>query len=167
MATKLQLAWLKTMVAPAQMSQAKWGVPASVTLAQCILESGWGQSQLAQRYSNFFGIKAGTDSAYVEFPTSEVVAGRTVRELARFAKYSSAIESFDAHARLLSTADRYASAMRHVDDPPAFCAALRICGYSTEPDYAFRLISLMNEYDLEQYDIPRPPDEPAAQQEAA
>ena len=168
MATELQLAWLKTVVTPAQMSAREYGVPASVTLAQCILESAWGSSQLARRYNNYFGIKALPGQPYIEFATDEVVASRTVRELARFTKYPSAIECFEAHARLLATAERYAPAMRHTSDVAGFCAALRMCGYSTEPTYAFRLISLIDEFDLEQYDLPLPPDAPAqAVEEAA
>lgn len=166
MATATQLAWLKTMVCPAQMSASKWGVPASVTLAQCILESGWGQSRLARRANNYFGVKAIPGEDYCEFPTTEVLQGRTVREMAEFARYPSAIESFNAHARLLATRSQYARAMRHAGDPVAFASALKACGYSTDPTYGFLLIELMDEFNLQRYDIP-PPADPAAAKEVA
>ncbi len=165
MASKLQLAWLKTMVAPAQMTQRKHGVPASVTLAQCILESAWGTSQLARRCNNYFGIKAVAGQPYEQFTTREVVTGRSVSELARFAKYPSVIESFEAHARLLSA--HYPTAMKYVDDMASFCAGLKLDGYSTEPTYAFELTNLIYQFALEQYDTPPQPDEPAAAKEAA
>ncbi len=53
-----QNAFLKMAVPGAQAAQKKWGVPASVTIAQAILESGWGASSLAKQANNFFGIKA-------------------------------------------------------------------------------------------------------------
>jgi flagellum-specific peptidoglycan hydrolase FlgJ len=167
MASQLQLAWLQSMVAPAQIAQRKWGVPASVTLAQAILESAWGQSQLARRCNNFFGIKALPGEAYEEFTTREVVTGRSVNELARFAKYPSAIESFDAHGRLLATLPRYVPAMKLRHAPYAFGWALGGSGYSTEPNYGSRLGDLIEQFDLEQYDTPPQPDEPAAAKEAA
>jgi len=165
MATATQLAWLKTMVVPAQLTQAKWGVPASVTLAQCILESGWGQSQLALLCHNFFGVKAVSGQAYEQFPTREVVKGRSVMELASFAQYACPLDSFDAHAALLAKSSRYAPAMRHTGDPSAFASALRVCGYSTEPGYALSLVELIQEFGLEQYDT-LPPDDPAVQEAA-
>lgn len=170
MASATQLAWLKTMVAPAQLSQRQYRIPASVTLAQAILESSWGTSQLARRCNNYFGIKALPGQEYGEFPTHEVVQGRTVAEMAAFARYPSAIESFAAHARLLAEDPRYAPAMRHVDDPLAFAVAIRVCGYSTNGTYSLLLSQLIDDYKLEQYDLPDPPQGAAgmaAAQEAA
>ncbi len=164
MATETQLAWLKTMVTPALLSQREHGVPASVTLAQCILESNWGTSQLARRCNNFFGVKAIQGEQYEEFTTREVVSGRSVVELARFAKYPSAIESFEAHARLLATCSRYAPAMRLRDNSAQFAVALKLCGYSTEPTYPQRLGELVVQFHLTQYDtlLPTPPAQEAA-----
>ena len=135
----------------------RWGVPASVTLAQWILESAWGQSQLARRYSNFFGIKAQPGQAYAEFTTREVVAGRAVSELAHFARYASPAEGIAEHARFLATLDRYQPAMRERHDVNAFCEQLQHCGYSTSPAYARSLLSLIREFDLTRYDTPAAP----------
>lgn len=165
MATRQQMAWLKTMVAPAQVTERKYGVLSSVTLAQCILESGWGKSQLARRCNNYFGIKALPGEPYEQFTTREVVSGRSVSELARFAKYPSAIESFEAHARLL--AEHYPATMRYAADPRAFCVALAQEGYATESSYSELLYRLIEQLDLVQYDAMPAPDDPAPAKEAA
>lgn len=159
--------FLKMAVPLAQAAQRKYGVPASVTIAQAILESsndlGWGQSQLAREANNFFGIKAAHLSApdsYVTFSTHEFVHGSLESVQAEFARYDTPAESFDAHARLLAFAPRYKPAMAKRDDPAAFALALQQCGYSTNPRYASGLLALVRAYDLEQYDVP--PEDPAA-----
>lgn len=159
------------MVVPAQLAQRKWKTLASVTLAQCILESAWGQSQLARRANNYFGVKALPNAAYMEFSTREVVTGRSVMELAKFAKYPSAIESFDAHAKLLATLSRYQPCMRAaaLGNAHSVCVQLQLDGYSTNPDYAAQLTALIQQHNLTQYDLTPLPEAPAAQpnQEAA
>lgn len=163
-----QNAFLKTAVPAAQAAQRKWGVPASVTIAQAILESGWGQSSLARVARNYFGIKAGahmSTAGYMEFPTTEFVDGRRVKELARFARYASPAESFTAHALLLAMSPRYRPAMEAAADPEVFTTQLQLCGYSTNPCYAQGLNELIREFDLTQYDVP--PDSPATAAEVA
>lgn len=173
MATVQQEAWLKTMVAPAQMTMAKWGVPASVTLAQCIFESNWGRDPLVRAARNYFGIKAIHGEDYCEYSTEEDYAAGDKHELAHFAKYQTPIESFEAHARLLATTDRYAPAMKALPSITGFCLQLQVCGYSTsrdkvtrELDYCNKLLSEIRVRNLKQYDI-QPPDQPVAIQEAA
>lgn len=163
----LQAAFLRVTVPPAQAAQRKWEVPASVTLTQAILESsnseGWGQSQLAREYNNYFGIKAehlSDPETYVDMPTAEFVRGELEHVEAPFERYDSLAGSFDDHARLLATARRYQPAMAARSDPGAFAAALQKCGYSTAPTYGSRLVAIMRLYDLQQYDIP--PDGTAA-----
>jgi flagellum-specific peptidoglycan hydrolase FlgJ len=162
-------AYFKMAVTPAQLAQRKWGVPASVTLAQGALESGWGVSALARKAYNFFGIKAGAHmgpEGYAEFPTIEFVDGRKTREMARFARYATPAESFQAHALLLAMSPRYRPAMEVAHDPALFAEQLQRCGYSTNPNYAQQLVDLINQFDLTQYDVP-PGGPPAAQQEVA
>jgi flagellum-specific peptidoglycan hydrolase FlgJ len=148
-----QNTFLRLVVPPAQAAQRKWGVPASVTIAQAILESsnqlGWGQSQLAREANN-----------YIELPTHEYIHGVCELVEADFARYQDAGESFDAHARLLATASRYAPAMAVRSDPASFAGKLQSCGYSTSPTYASMLTKLISIYDLTQYDI-QPEDGPA------
>lgn len=154
MPTSAELNALHVVVPAARASMAQYGVPASVTLAQWALESGWGRSGLALYCHNFFGVKAQPDQDYEEFPTHEVVRGRTVEEMADFAWYPNAADGFAAHARFLAMIPRYAPAMRVCRDVPAFCAELQRCGYSTSPTYARDLLSLIHELNLTQYDTP-------------
>lgn len=139
--------------AAAKASQQKYGVPASITIAQAILESGWGESQLAKQCNNFFGIKDVDHESYQEFPTTEYSKGRKTRELARFEKYPSFESCFAAHARLLSIADRYQPAMA-ADNPRSFALQLLACGYSTDPSYPDKLIALVRQYALTRFDAP-------------
>lgn len=159
--------FLSGAVPAAQYAQRSFGVLTSVTLAQAILESGWGNSALAKKANNYFGIKAYADvqpNDYVEMPTTEFVDGRRVRELAKFARYPSPALGFGAHARLLALAPRYKPFMDacHTGRVPEACAALQACGYSTNPNYAELLDELIKEFDLTQYDLPVGPNEPAA-----
>jgi flagellum-specific peptidoglycan hydrolase FlgJ len=155
--TLLQTKWLQGMVSAARITMHEYGVPASVTLAQCILESSWGQSQLARRANNYFGVKALQGKDYMEFTTREVVQGRSVLEQAAFARYPSPFESFEAHGKLLATLPRYSPAMLVRADPVRFCEQLFLCGYSTDSHYPERLTELIDMYQLRQYDI-TPPD---------
>lgn len=160
--------FLQNTVLAAQQAQREAGIPTCITLAQAILESRWGQSQLVRQANNFFGIKA-SDSAtpeqYIEFETEEYVKGRPEKVSAKFARYPSPIDSFRAHARLLSIALRYRPAMDVRSDAAKFAAQLQSCGYSTNPEYAQILLGLVRKYDLGQYDIP--PDSPAHVTEVA
>lgn len=169
MATQLELDRLHAVVPAAQFCAKQWGVPASVTLAQWILESGWGTTALAVKANNCFGIKASHLAApdtYEEFPTHEYVNGQRVLVEALFVKYASVADSFKGHALLLSRAARYQRAMRVADDPKAFAVYLQTCGYSTSPTYGATLGKLIDEYKLDAYDVHEPHD-PALQKEAA
>jgi flagellum-specific peptidoglycan hydrolase FlgJ len=152
---ELQQTFLKAAAPAAMASQAATGVPASITIAQAILESGWGQSGLAKKANNFFGIKAAAHVApdsYIQLPTEEIVLGKTVTEQAEFARYASMTDSFKAHGLLLMQAARYAPAMAVRAYPRAFANALQRCGYSTNPNYAGELMHIVNQLDLTQYD---------------
>ena len=168
MPTQQQLDNLHAAVPAAQASARRYGVPASVTLAQWIVESSWGTSELALKANNCFGVKrshlAAPDS-YVEMPTAEYQGGKRVPVEALFARYPSMADSFISHAALLATAARYKSAMRSVEFPRVFAVDLQRCGYSTNPGYAAELQELMRLYNLTQYDI-SPPAEPAAREAA-
>lgn len=165
--------FLKMAVPAALSSQKLTGIPASITIAQAILESGWGQSALAKQANNFFGIKATSHLSmdqYAEFPTTEFVDGRKTSVMAAFAKYPSPADSFAAHARLIACAKRYQAAMGVCGNAGQFAFALQQCGYSTLEDasgnliYAQRLMELVREFDLTQYDLPPTPDAPAVAQ---
>lgn len=131
------------------------GVPASVTIAQAILESYWGSSRLAREANNYFGIKAQTKvgpAGVVWFDVWEVIGGRNVMQAQAFRAYRSVAESFVDHGLFFQENARYASAIAVRNDPRAFARAINVDGYATDPAYASKLIGLMDRYDLYRYD---------------
>ena len=155
-------------IAPAAVeSERTTGILASVTIAQAILESGWGKTKLASAYSNFFGIKASqlkiAAHQYVEFNTQEEEAHTLETLKDKFATYSSFFDCFQDHARLLQT-PHYAAAMAVKDDLDKFCYMLGpksasypdACGYSTLTAYHDRLTELINLYGLRDYTAKEP-----------
>jgi flagellar protein FlgJ len=134
--------------------QERTGLPASVVLAQAILESNWGRSELAREHRNYFGIKAHgrpKPSDVVDYLTTEYREGQERREKAGFAHYDSVDDCLNDYARILSLR-RYAPARAVVSNPPAFARALQRCGYATDPRYAHKLLIVMRRYRLDQYD---------------
>ncbi|MGQ4574045.1 LysM peptidoglycan-binding domain-containing protein [Leuconostoc pseudomesenteroides] len=151
-----QAAWLNTAVADAKAATAGTGVLASVTVAQAILESGWGQSTLASApYYNLFGIKQGTgwQVSIVNMNTSEYVNGKWVTVLAPFRSYSSQMASFQDHTNFLLTNSRYAAnGVINAKNYVAMANGLQAAGYATAPTYASTLISLVERYNLQSLD---------------
>ena len=144
-------------IAAARTSHLKWGVPASVSLAQFILESNWGRSMPGGPSSNNpFGIKARAGEPSVAAQTHEVEHGATITIVARFRRFSSLTEAFDAHGALLARGKPYALAMMHKDDPDRFADALT-GHYATDPMYGSKLKDLMRRNNLYQYDVGAPP----------
>jgi Mannosyl-glycoprotein endo-beta-N-acetylglucosaminidase/Putative peptidoglycan binding domain len=137
-------------VGPAQASHKATGVPASVTLAQAIIESGWGDSHMGDAW-NFFGIKAQGDDPFVVVRTREVVGGKDVFINAKFRRYASMEECFRAHGEFLRDNPRYAPAFR-TKDAESFARAIHAAGYATDPHYSDALIGIMRENNLTQYD---------------
>ena len=127
------------------------GLPASVVLAQAILESGWGRSPLTSRNKNLFGIKAHRRNASVLYTTTEFKNGKSRRVKARFARYASFDDCLADYARVLSR-PRYGPARNAAHDPSAFATQLQRCGYATDPRYAAKLRQLIRKYDLTRYD---------------
>lgn len=128
-------------VAAANAAQAKYGVPAAVTLAQYKLESGNG-AHMPAGSNNPFGIKARAGQPYVEAMTTEHQNGQDVRVMQKFAKFDSLTDAFDAHAKLLATGSAYANARQHTDNPDAYADALT-GKYATDPKYGDKLKQIM------------------------
>jgi LysM repeat protein len=131
------------------------GVPASVTIAQAILESYWGSSRLATDANNYFGIKAqpqGGTAGSVSFNVWEVIAGRNVVENQAFRAYNTVADSFVDHGLFFLQNPRYAGAMAVKDDARKFATAINRAGYATDPAYSIKLIGLMDRYNLYRYD---------------
>ena len=131
-------------------SRLRWNVPASVTLAQWVVESAWGAA-IPPDSNNPFGIKADGDQPAVESPTREVINGNSVTVTARFRKFGSLAEAFDQHGKLLATAAVYKPAMAEAQDPDAFADALTGV-YATDPQYGFTLKWVMHNYGFIRYD---------------
>jgi flagellum-specific peptidoglycan hydrolase FlgJ len=149
--------FIASAVEPAQRSQAATGVPASVTIAQAILESDWGKSGLAVRGQNYFGIKASKGpgpAGIITMNTWEVMNGKNVTVSAGFRKYNNMEESFTDHGRFLADGARYAKAMSVKHDARAFARAIHAAGYATDPAYSTKLINIMQKYDLFEFDLP-------------
>lgn len=129
----------------------KTGVPASVTLAQAALETGWGSSSIGDA-RNLFGIKGTGPAGTIRVPTKEFINGRMVTINDNFRKYNSWQESFDDHAKLLQNS-RYGYALKYNKDPNRYAQEIHKAGYATDPNYASKLISIMKANNFYQYDI--------------
>jgi flagellum-specific peptidoglycan hydrolase FlgJ len=149
--TRNQQAFISLVAPGAVAAQQRYGVPASVTIAQAIEESAWGQSSLAAQYHNLFGIKGTGPAGSVTLPTQEFEDGSWVTINAPFAVYRNDAESIAGHAELLATSGYYTRAMADRGYPDAFANDLTGV-YATDPDYGANLIALMKLYNLYQYD---------------
>lgn len=143
--------FLEQAKAAAVIASRKSGLPAGVTVAQAVLESNWGQSQLAHDAHNYFGIKAHANHDRVAYPTFEVVNGRTIRETAAFARYASMDECFADRDRLILTLACYEDARASTHDPEQFARALAK-HWATDPRYAEKLLSVYHSHGLDQID---------------
>ncbi len=132
--------------------------PAGIAVAQAILESNWGQSQLARDAHNYFGIKAHAQHARVAYPTFEHVNGRDIRVSAEFARYGSIDECFADRDRLIATAACYAEARACRADPEAFARAMA-AHWATDPHYTEKLLRVYHANRLNELDL-RSPDHP-------
>ncbi len=148
--TQAQRAFISEVAPGAIAAQHRYGVPAAVTIAQAIDESGWGQSQLAAQDHNLFGIKGTGPAGSVPLPTQEYVNGQPVSTSASFRVYHDLAESIDDHGRLLAQSGYYQQAMAHRQSPNEFAKALTGV-YATDPNYGSNLITLMLRYDLYHY----------------
>ncbi|HLL65309.1 MAG TPA: sporangiospore maturation cell wall hydrolase GsmA [Micromonosporaceae bacterium] len=146
---------------PARATQRDYGVPASVTIAQGILESGWGKSGLAVKNKNFFGIKCfngATGPVAIgcqSWNTSECLP-TCAPTTATFRVYASALDSFRDHAIFLTTNKRYRPAFAHTTDANAFLSEIWKAGYATDPSYVENVRGVMEKYDLYRYDAAGP-----------
>src|SRR5215471_16203389 len=164
--TSSQQAFIDAVAPGAIAAQHKYGVPASVTIAQAIDESGWGQSALASQDHNLFGIKGTGPAGSVSLPTQEYQNGQLVTSINSFRAYHNTAESIDDHGRLLGTSGYYRKSMAQRRNPDAFARSLTGI-YATDPSYGTKLVSLMQRYDLYRYDAASPGALPGAAQGGA
>ena len=122
------------------------GIPASITLSQGILESGFGNSNLALEANNHFGIKC-HDWKGETFLKDDDQRNECFR------KYNDAAQSFEDHSNFLTGRSRYSSLFElETTDYKAWAKGLKSAGYATNPAYDKKLIELIQRYDLDQYD---------------
>jgi len=124
-----------------------YGIPASIVLAQGILESGAGRGDLAINANNHFGIKC-----HQEW-TGETIKHDDDAAQECFRKYDNVSESFKDHALFLTTRGRYSNLFTlSKGDYKGWARGLRTAGYATDPKYPNKLISYIERYNLNQYD---------------
>lgn len=121
----------------------RYGIPASITLAQGILESDCGNSQLSRRSNNHFGIKCKKNWNGERVYHDDDDKGECFRA------YSSVEASYQDHAEFLDTQPRYDSLFRYSPtDYRSWARGLKACGYATAPDYPQRLTRIIEESEL-------------------
>jgi len=125
------------------------GIPASITLAQAIVESGSGESNLAKKANNHFGIKCKTEWTGEKFYQDDDAKNECFRV------YPSAESSFIDHSNFLKDRPNYASLFEldPVDDT-AWAFGLKKAGYATQKDYPSKLLNMIDLYELSQYNFP-------------
>lgn len=149
--TKKQTAFIEDLAPLAQQGQKETGVLASLTLAQAILESGWGESGLTKAANNLFGMKGSYNGATILYPTREEVNGQSVWTKANFKVYKTRLESVQDHAGLFVRNSRYHNLLGVTDYRKA-CELVQQDGYATASNYATVLIGIIEDYGLAKYD---------------
>lgn len=144
-------AFIATISGPAQASMAQTKIPASFTVADAALESGWGA---ACPGNNLYGIKATPNwtGATTTQQTHEVVNGQTITITAVFRAYPDWLASINDHAQFLLTNPRYQPAFAYTCGIN-FAQAVAAAGYATDPQYAQKIISIIKAHGLTSLDI--------------
>ncbi len=139
--------YIETFAEIAQYEMRAFGIPASITLAQGILESGSGRGELTKKTNNHFGIKCHTGwQGEYDFHDDDA-KGECFR------KYNHPMFSFRDHSIFLSSRSRYAFLFNYrKDDYKKWAHGLREAGYATDRKYPQKLIALIERYNLHQYD---------------
>jgi flagellar protein FlgJ len=144
-------AFINLLLPAAQACHREHGIPASFTLAQAALESGWGARAPG---NNLFGIKA--DRAWkgktVDVPTHEYVDGQRVNIVDKFRAYATPADCIADRACFFKVNKRYASCFAETTGA-GWARAVARAGYATDPKYADILIKIMDGRTLSQYDV--------------
>lgn len=150
-----QHAFFDRIVTVAQQNQKKYGVFASVTMAQAALESNYGKSQLASKYFNLFGVKGNAKNG-IKLPTLEYFDGRYQQIEDYFVIYSDWDESIREHGKLLYNGttwnvNQYRDVIKAKNYHDA-ALGLVTGGYATDPNYAQKVVQMIEQFSLHQYD---------------
>lgn len=133
----------------AQQAANKLGVSPEILLSQSALETGWGKKIIHDNHGNnsfnLFSIKA--DSSWkgekVNVGTLEYREGVAVKETAPFRVYESYQQSFDDYVNFLQENPRYHKALKNIDSDENYIRSLQEAGYATDPEYANKIISIL------------------------
>ena len=124
----------------------RYHIPASITLAQGLFESGAGKSELARKGNNHFGIKCNGWTGRAVYHDDDA-------RNECFRAYDSAYESYEDHSKFLVGSKRYSSLFKlKTNDYKGWAHGLKAAGYATNPQYAYRLIDIIQLYKLYEYD---------------
>lgn len=144
---ELAVAYIRNYSSMAVREMKRSKVPASITLAQGMLESDYGRSDLAKESLNHFGIKCGKDW------TGDKIYHDDDAKNDCFRKYESVEDSYSDHSEFLAGRDRYASLFElATTDYKGWATGLRRAGYATDPNYSNRLIKIIEENNLSHFD---------------
>lgn len=148
--------FIATLVPYAQELQGGYGVLPSIIIGQACLESNFGQSTLASTYNNLFGVKAYGNQEKVNLETQEYLEGHWVTVKGNFRVYPSWEASMEDHTQLFVNGVDWD---RHKYEPvlqaksyQEAAKALQEAGYATDPTYADKIIAMIEQYQLHQYD---------------
>lgn len=132
----------------AEKQEKEHGIPASIVLAQGLLESGAGQSDFAKQSNNHFGIKCNNDW------TGQKIYHDDDQRSECFRKYDQVLDSYEDHAIFLKNRTRYSFLFNLAPtDYEGWAQGLKKAGYATDPTYAYKLISIIEGYDLHRFDL--------------
>jgi Mannosyl-glycoprotein endo-beta-N-acetylglucosaminidase len=148
--------YISTYLDIASYESARTGIPVSIILGQGIMESDCGNSKLAQTANNHFGIKwkNEADGAYVMHKDDDK-NNRGQLIASKFVKYGSVQQSYVHHSEFLRNRPNYQSLFQYDrTDYVQWALGLSRCGYATDPNYSTKLIKVIENNNLAQYDIP-------------
>jgi flagellum-specific peptidoglycan hydrolase FlgJ len=146
---KATLAYVAQYKEIAMKEMKRTGVPASITLAQAIVESNSGESNLAKNHNNHFGIKCKSDWKGAKTYQDDDAKQECFRA------YENAEQSFKDHSNFLKSRPNYVDLflLDPVDDT-AWAFGLKKAGYATATDYPKKLLKIIDDYELAQYNFP-------------
>ncbi len=155
--TDAQQAFINNIGTSAQKNYKKYRILPSLTVAQAILESNWGKSQLSRYYYNFFGMKAGSsyNGETVVLKTGEEINGENVTVNGTFRVYHSYDEGIEGYYKFITGYSRYSNLIGENNYKEA-CVKIRQDGWATDSAYSSKLITLIESYNLTRFDTEAP-----------
>ncbi len=149
-------AFIRDILPEAKSAATTLGISPGVLIAQSVLETGWGKHVMdrpdGSSAFNLFGIKAGSNWSgdRVDKPTLEFRDGVMRTEFAHFRAYASAADSFKDYVRFIQSNERYRDALDHGGNDVHYVKSLQEAGYATDPEYANKILSIMQGSQLQQ-----------------